>query len=398
MRLNPDLWPAIGLGITQTIGYGALYYAYGILLPYMADDLGLSISQGFSILSLALFFGGLLAPLAGRLTDRYGGRWVMTIGSFMAGLALISLSKAQGSYSLFAAIFFAETAGIFVLYAVAFASIARIDISVPAQKSITIITLFGGVASTIFWPGVLASYRAVGWEQTWVLLGILTLVVCVPIHFLALRGPLKNPEIKDKNIDESWRELEGRDRRIGMVWMTICFVLTSYAMAGVMVMWVVNAEDMGHSAVLAATAGAIIGPFKTIGRFFQMLISTRMHPWMTKLLSLTLMLSGMGVVLTFGFSLPGIMLAAALYGMGDGINTIANGTLPLSLFGAKGYGERLGWINSIRMAFNASAPFVFALVTQSFGGWYSFGLMLLFLVAAIAAFFFIPSQGIVRES
>ena len=117
-----------------------------------------------------------------------------------------------------------------------------------------------------------------------------------------------------------------------------------------------------------------------------------MHPWMTKLLSLTLMLLGMGVVLIFGFTLPGIMLAAALYGMGDGINTIANGTLPLALFGAKGYGERLGWINSIRMAFNASAPFVFALITQSFGGWYSFGVMLLFIVLALAAFFFIPSQ------
>jgi len=60
------------------------------------------------------------------------------------------------------------------------------------------------------------------------------------------------------------------------------------------------------------------------------------------------------------------MLAAALYGMGDGIKTIARGTLPLALFGAKGYGARLGWISFVEMGINASAPFAFAWATQAY--------------------------------
>ena len=100
-RLNPAYWPSIGLGVTQIMGYGALFYAYAILLPEMADDLGLSLSGIFGVLSLALFFGGAAAPLAGMLTDRFGGRMVMTGGSLVAGLALLLLPMVGDRTGLF---------------------------------------------------------------------------------------------------------------------------------------------------------------------------------------------------------------------------------------------------------------------------------------------------------
>jgi MFS family permease len=110
----------------------------------------------------------------------------------------------------------------------------------------------------------------------------------------------------------------------------------------------------------------------------------------TYALSLGLMFSGFLVLLTVGFTLPGLMLAAALYGMGDGIKTIARGTLPLALFGAKGYGTRLGWISFVQMGINASAPFAFAWLTQTFSGWWSFAVMLLCLCCAFATYLLIP--------
>lgn len=136
IRWNPDYLPAVGLGLTQIVGYGTLMYAYAVLLPHMARDLGLSLSMAFGILSLGLFFGGAVAPLSGMLVDRFGGRWVMTIGSALAGLAVMSLSLVTTVYGLFAAILCAEAAGMLVLYNVAFASVARLDLRLPAQKSI----------------------------------------------------------------------------------------------------------------------------------------------------------------------------------------------------------------------------------------------------------------------
>lgn len=388
--LNPDYRPAIALGITQIMGYGALYYAYAILLPEMADDLGLSLTAIFGILSLGLFFGGALAPLAGRWTDRYGGRVVMTVGSLVAGIALVLLSFVTGPYGLFFAILLAEAAAMCVLYNVAFAAVARLDLTVPTQRSISIITLFGGVASTIFWPLTLWFYTRFGWEASWVILGIATLLISVPLHYYGLRGPLRDLDAPKQATSVDWPELRGEARKRGMFWMVVSFLFSGYLIGAVMTLWVTNVQDLGHSAALAAIAGAVIGPFKTVGRFFEMVVSRNMYPLVTYIMAMGLMLSGFVTLLIVGFTVPGIMLAAALYGMGDGIKTIARGTLPLALFGQRGYGARLGWISFLSMGVNASAPFVFAWLTQAFGGWWSFFAMTLCLIVAIATYALIP--------
>jgi hypothetical protein len=268
--------------------------------------------------------------------------------------------------------------------------VARLDLSIPPQKSISIITLFGGVASTIFWPLTLALYTALGWQNTWVVLGIALLLTCVPIHFLVLRGTEITPDSPPRSPRPNWPELTGPLRKQGMLWMVISFVCSGYLMGAVMTLWVTNVQDLGHSATMAALAGAVIGPFKTVGRFFEMVVSRNLYPRVTYALSLGLMFAGFSVLLVVGFTLPGLMLAAALYGMGDGIKTIARGTLPLALFGAKGYGARLGWISFVQMGINASAPFAFAWLTQAYGGWWSFLVMALCLGAAIATFQLIP--------
>lgn len=385
-----DYAPSVGLGITQIVGYGTLMYAYAILLPVMAEDMGLTLSTVFGILSLGLFFGGLLAPVAGTLVDRFGGRWVMTLGSVAAGLSLMAFAAVEGRYGLFVLILIAEAAGMFVLYNVAFASIARLNSPVRPARAISIITLFGGVASTIFWPSTLALNTAFGWQATWIVLGLIVLIVCVPIHFLVLNGPTRDPESSSNDPQQDWPELEGQARRRGMFWMVVSFVFSGYLMGAVMTLWVTNVQDLGHTAVLAAWAGAVIGPFKTVGRFLEMLISRNLYPLVTYALAIGLMFSGFLILLTVGFTVVGVVLAAAVYGMGDGIKTIARGTLPLALFGQKGYGARLGWISFVQMSVNASAPFAFAWITQSFGGWTSFAAMAGILSLAILTFFFIP--------
>ncbi|HHB80170.1 MAG TPA: MFS transporter [Aliiroseovarius sp.] len=387
--LRPFL-PAIGLGITQIMGYGTLMYAYAVLLPHMAGDLGLTLSEVFAILSLGLFFGGLVAPLAGTLVDRYGGRWVMLGGGLAAGLTLVLLGQVAGRTGLFFAILLAEAAAMFVLYNVAFAAVTRLDTGLPPQRSISIITLFGGVASTIFWPLTLWLFNSLGWQATWGVLGLAYLVVCLPIFFWVLSGPPADAGSSARRDKRNWPELSGAARRRGLRWMVISFIFSGYLMGAMMTLWVTNVESLGHSAAMAALAGAVIGPFKTVGRFFEMLLSRDLYPLVTHALSMALMAGGFVAILALGFSVPGIILGAAIYGRGNGINTIARGTLPLALFGHKGYGARLGWISFLQMAINASAPFTFAWLTQEFGGWWRFFAMSLCVVVAFIAYLFIP--------
>ena len=261
-----DYLPTIGLGVTQIIGYGTLMYAYAVLLPIMAEDFGLSLSSVFGILSLGLLFGGLVSPLAGMLVDRFGGRYVMSLGSLVAGLAIFSLCTVEGPYGLFAAIVLAEMAGMCVLYNVAFASVARLESPVPATRAISIITLFGGVASTIFWPLTLWLEGRAGWEVTWMLYGAFLILICAPVHYAVLGGPQRDTEMSADRLRPEWPQLEGVARRRGMLWMVISFVFSGYLMGALVTLWVTNVQDLGHTAAMAALAGAVIRPFKTVGR------------------------------------------------------------------------------------------------------------------------------------
>ena len=82
---NPDRWLhlrlVIGVGITQIIGFGTIFYAFGSVVPALSADLGISPGTAFAAFSLALLVGALAAPTAGRLVDQHGARMVMSAGS-----------------------------------------------------------------------------------------------------------------------------------------------------------------------------------------------------------------------------------------------------------------------------------------------------------------------------
>lgn len=379
---NKDFLPAMALGITVTIGYGTVYYAYAILLPYMAKDLGISLSKAFGFLSIGVFIGGLIMPVWGHIVDRHGGKWLMTIGAMISGLTLMPLAFVTNNYELLGAIALAEVFGLSILYSVAFPSVTRLELSVTPQQSISVITLFGGVASTIFWPSTLALYENIGWANTWLVWGVVLIVVCAPLNFYALNRPEYDIQSNAKKQPLPYELVAKKDRKKALFSMVTSFIFSGYVMGALMTLWVTNLQDLGHTAAIAALAGAVIGPFKTIGRFAEMLISKNLYPLVTYYLSVALMVVGLAGVLTLGFTVWGVLVAAALYGMGDGIKTIANGTLPLALFGGEGYGKMLGWVNLATSVFKASAPFVFAWITETYSGWLSFAVMGVCMVMA----------------
>src|SRR3954470_12625601 len=76
------------LAITQTLGYGCLYYSFAVLLHPMAVDLGASPAAVTGALPTAVLAWAAMAVPVGRCLDRHGGRALMTIGS-LAGAGLL---------------------------------------------------------------------------------------------------------------------------------------------------------------------------------------------------------------------------------------------------------------------------------------------------------------------
>jgi hypothetical protein len=65
-----------------------------------------------------------------------------------------------------------------------------------------------------------------------------------------------------------------------------------------------------------------------------------------------------------GFSTPVAALFALMFGGANGLVTIARGAVPLSLFGATGYGRVIGRLAAPFLLMQAAAPLVMAFVIE----------------------------------
>lgn len=392
----PAQTPAVvALGVTQIVGYGTLYYAYAVMLPRIATDMGWSLSQAFGAFSIALFLGGFAAPLAGRTIDRKGGRVAMIAGSIGAALGLVALSQTTSLLTFCMAVIAVETAATFVLYDAAFPSLTQVTGPRRARRAITQLTLIAGFASTIFWPLTYWLTDHLTWREIFLLFAALHLLICLPLHALVLARPgqdLAKPLVPAPQDAPPYAPLAPHLRARAMVLLILAFSAGGYVVAAMTSLWVTALSELGLSAAAAVTAGMLIGPAQVAVRLLEMAAGDRFHPRLTAMISLSLMLVALLLVLGLGAGSGLVYAFAILFGMSNGLTSIVRGTLPLALFGPSGFATRLGWIALVRMAANASAPLSVAALIEGWGVRVALVGMIALAALSLAALVALPRQ------
>ncbi len=355
------------LGLTQIIGYGTLYYSFSILAPGMAKDLGLTLAEVFGIFSASLFIGGLSATYIGRQMDRLGAATVMTIGSVLASLTL-ALCAWSPSVAIFAiAIILLEISSGMVQYQAAFASLVESNPR-TASRSITYLTLIGGFASTIFWPISAALTGYLSWREIYLVFAGLNLFLCMPLHYWIMRvgktGTDADSTIRTR--ETVIGALPVHARRRGMILVSFAFAMLGFSLSAMLAHMVPMLGSIGLGAA-AVVIGSLFGPAQVLSRLINMVFGKSLSPPALAVLSAILIVTGVLVLLMAGNWLLGAVAFAICLGLGSGINSIAQGSLPLHLFGSDGYGAITGKMAAARLAVGAGAPFVFAAATENLG-------------------------------
>ncbi|HEU0164756.1 MAG TPA: MFS transporter, partial [Thermomicrobiales bacterium] len=185
------------LAVTETISWGILYYAFSVFLVPMHDDLGWSVTAMTGAYSLALLVSGLLAPLVGRWLDRRGPRGIMTAGSAVGVIALLTWSRVDsiaGFYVLWVGIGIAMST---TLYEPAFATLTR-WFSRGRSRALLIVTIAAGFASTIFLPFASLLVEHLGWRHALLVLAAILGITAIPLHGFILR---RRPEDLGLTVD-----------------------------------------------------------------------------------------------------------------------------------------------------------------------------------------------------
>jgi MFS family permease len=353
--------PIIGaLGTTQTIAWASSYYLPAILAAPIARDLGLTPTWVFAALSGALIIAGLLGPRVGHAIDTFGGRGLLAISNLLFTAGLVLLSFATGWILLVTAWIVLGVAMGMGLYEAAFATLTRIYGAV-ARRPITGITLIAGFASTVGWPLSTFLDAEFGWRIACQVWAAIHLLVALPLNlFLPRAQPLPEAEAAPAPASPSQQS-----ETFAMVALAYVFAATGFVSSGLSALLPTMLVQFGATAPAALFAGMLIGPSQVAARIIEAGWLARYHPLLSaRLATLT---NPIGVVV---LALGGPLLApvfAVFYGAGNGILTIARGTLPLALFGPQGFGRRVGVISLPARATGALAPLAVGLMAEHIG-------------------------------
>ncbi|MDC7674742.1 MFS transporter [Asticcacaulis machinosus] len=350
-----------GVGLCQLIAFGTSLYLLTVLAVPIVRDTGWSLGWVVGGYSIGVLVSAAIAPLAGRYIGAGYGHYVLAASSllFASGLATVSLSEHLIIYvAAWAVMGLGMGAG---LYDSAFGAVGRI-FGQSARSLIIQIALWGGFASTVFWP--LSEYLQVnfGWRVACQVFAALHLIVCLPIYLWLLPRP------KDATAPNDVSALakitpEPNERAI---YIALGFVITC-EMAIVAMMSVhmhTILQSRGLSSTAAVALSALVGPSQVVSRLVELTIGRRWPPYLSMTLGVLGVAAALGLII-FGTGLN--TPALIIYGAGLGVVSITTGTVPLAIFGPVRYPLLMGRLRRISLGMQAVTPAIGAWILTHIG-------------------------------
>ncbi len=356
-----NLWHRVcALGIAQIVSWGTLFYTPAVLGAAMRMDLGVGDVALFGSFTAGLFLSGLVSPFVGREIDARGGRLILAGGSMLGAAACAVLATAQGPSTLLAGWLLAGVAMAGCLYDPAFATLHQIA-GARYRRSVTALTLFGGFASTVFWPLSQFLLDTVGWRTTFGVYAGLHLVLCLPLHLFSVPAGHRGTAASEP---ERPVTAAAAKTAVGATfgWLATALALAAFIGSAMAAHLIGLLTATGLSARDAVLVGSLIGPMQVAGRIMEFAFGRHVRARAVGTLAFALMAASLAIftqvhgvwIVALAFAIP--------YGWSNGVMTIARGTVPAELFGTRGYGALLGRLARPQFILKAIAPVALTLL------------------------------------
>ena len=352
--------------ITQTLGYGCLYYAFAVLLHPIAADLHTSTAAVTGALTTAVLAWAAVAVPVGRWLDRHGGRAIMTVGSAAGALLLVAWSQVHAVWQLYLVFSGLGAAMAMALYEPATAVI--VSWFRPDQRSRALLAMIvvAGFASTIFMPLTGLLNDRYGWRTTLLVLAAVYGVVAVPLHALVVRHPPGGPASPQRTARR--RTLLRAAVRDGRFWcLAVAFVAHAAAMSTMTIHLVGYLISKGHPATFAATVAGLLGVLSVTGRLLLTAAGQRFR--LSTVVAIVFVVqagSAVGLLFAAGARL-GAVLAVTGFGIGFGVASLASPALLADRYGTIAYASIAGTLATPVTLAKAGAPLVAATIYTTTG-------------------------------
>ncbi len=385
------------LCVTEVTSWGILYYAFPVLAPDIAHATGWPTTAVVAALSGAQLVTAVAGIPVGRWLDRRGPHAVMTAGSVLGVCALVAVATAPNLVWFFVAWAVTGAAMSGVLYPPAFAALTR-WYGPRRISALTVLTLAGGLASTVFAPSTALLAAHLDWRHTYLVLALVLAAITIPLHAWGLKGPW--PETGPPPAEHAEHSDPRRIARSGaFLVLVVALSLATFSAFAVVVNLVPLLTERGVSAGTAAVALGLGGTGQVLGRLGYATLSRRtsVRARTGLILLATSVTTALLAVLT---SVAALIAAAVVAGMARGVFTLLQATAITDRWGAVHYGRLSGLMAAPMTITTALAPVAGAAFAGALGSYAHAFLVLAAVNTAAAALVMAgnPPAGLVGRS
>jgi len=372
------IW-AIGCG--QLVNWGVLFFAYSILLVPLQEAFAAPRWLVAGAFSTGLLVSAIAAPAVGRLADRGQGPAVMQAGGLLAAGLLILwalLPSITMTYLVWAALGLCMAA---ILYEPVFVIVGRAYQDADARlRAIATVTVTGGLASTVFFPGTSVLVTRLGWRETAAVLGVIIAITTIIVGHFAFRDRGWSARtIREAILDSGDSSTAAVLPGIGRI--VFVFALSIIVNSAVTSNLVASLIDRGVVPTFAATVAASFGIMQLPGRV--LLLNARIAPRPGPLLLGSFALQIAGLIALIFHGTAAMWAGVLLFASGAGLTTLGRPYLVLHKYGADRAGRANGVIARGQQLARAAGPVAAAAAGSALGYNAVFASLAVLLVTAI---------------
>ena len=336
--------------------------SFGVFLPFWVEEFAWNRGVLTGANTLMMILPGIAAPMVGFYLMKQGAKRAILIGNIINVCGLVLLAYQNQIWQLYLG--FGALVGIGLSFGGMLAMMTVINnwfvLKRPLALSISMASM--GFSGLIVSPSMMALINAVGWRNTYLILGAVAFVFCVisPAIFIKNKpedigqvpdGPSSPkpkkakpvgsppPKVYKTPVDFTAKEA----LRTPTMWLLVGFAVVQFAVMQVIVLHnYAFLLDIGFPGVQAALAAGILGPVMSTFQLIVGFLALKYKIHSLAMISILLAIVGFTIMI-FTQSLGVAIFYNIILGMGFGIQFIAMGNLIPDYFGRTEFPKMMGF-------------------------------------------------------
>ncbi len=339
-------------------------HSFGVFFKPVLDEFGWTRAMTAGGFSLSWVMTGLLSIGVGRLNDRFGPRIVMTGGGLLLALGYLLMSRLSSIWQLylFLGIISVSMTAAFVPL---LSTVARWFVRTRALMT-GIVLASSGIALIVILPVASRLITSYGWRTSYIIIGILALVVIIPAAQFLRRAPGHTgllPQgfinVQDNNLKVQHGGISFKESlsTIQLWLLSGIYFCTYFLFYSISVHIIIHATGQGISMSMAVGIMAVLGGGGIAGRVIMGFIADRAGSKLAMIVSSVTMIVSL-LLLLWAKDLPMLYIFGVIFGFGHGGLATMESPRVADIFGMRSHGTILGFVFFADTVGGAVGPFL----------------------------------------